>query len=196
MSHAYAQYQRLVAKVDALGQAICQRYPTQITCHAGCDGCCYQQFTVFPVEAHALAQAVAALPEEQRQRLRAHLQQEVDPWTVLDTPAPCVLLDQGRCRVYSGRPLLCRMHGFPLASAMIERPDGLQRDCCPLNFPDIPLEDIASQAMYNLDLVNETLVAIHHLFVQERGLPDQRVTIRQALLAALTTSDPSHTLSP
>ena len=52
MANAYEQYQHLKARVDAFGQTIGQRYPTQITCHAGCDGCCYQQFTVFPVEAH------------------------------------------------------------------------------------------------------------------------------------------------
>ena len=187
MTHAYEQYQRLVARVDAFGQAIRQRYPTQLTCHAGCDGCCYQQLTVFPVEAHHLAQAVAALPLEARQRLLARLQQ-ADPWRVVDTPPPCVLLEHGRCSLYGQRPLICRIHGFPISSTLIERPDGGQRDCCPLNFADVPLQDIVPQAVYNLDLVNQTLAAINHLFVQESGLPDQRVTIRQAVLAALTTT--------
>jgi len=41
------------------------------------------------------------------------------------------------------------------------------------------------QAVYNLDLVNQTLAAINHLFVQESGMPAQRITIRQAVLAAL-----------
>jgi len=184
MSDAYEQYQRLVARVDAFGQAICQRYPTQITCHAGCDGCCYQQFTVFPVEAHHLAQAVRALAPEARQHLLARLQQ-ADPWRVVETPPPCVLLEHGRCSLYDYRPLICRIHGFPVSSTMIERPDGGQRDCCPLNFADVPLQDIVPQAVYNLDLVNQTLAAINHLFVQESGLPDQRRTIRQAVLAAL-----------
>jgi uncharacterized protein len=187
MSDIYEQYQRLVARVDAFGQAIRQRYPTQITCHAGCDGCCYQQFTVFPVEMHHLAQAVAALPPEARQHLLARLQQ-ADPWRVVDTPPPCVLLEHGRCSLYSHRPLICRIHGFPVASTMIEHPEGGQRDCCPLNFADVPLQDIVPQAVYNLDLVNQTLAAISHLFVQETCLPDQRVTIRQAVLAALTTT--------
>ena len=184
MSDAYEQYQRLVARVDAFGQAICQRYPTQITCHAGCDGCCYQQFTVFPVEAHHLVQAVRALAPEARQHLLARLQQ-ADPWRVVETPPPCVLLEHGRCSLYDYRPLICRIHGFPVSSTMIERPDGGQRDCCPLNFADTPLQDIVPQAVYNLDLVNQTLAAINHLFVQESGLPDQRRTIRQAVLAAL-----------
>ena len=189
MSEAYAQYQRLVAKVDAFGQAIRQQYSTQITCHAGCDGCCYQHFTVFPVEAEALAQAVAALSVQERQHLHAQVQQETNPWHVVETPSPCVLLAQGRCSVYQGRPLICRMHGFPLASAMIEGSGGLQRDCCPLNFSAMPLQDIAPQAVYNLDLVNQTLVAINYLFVQEQALPDQRLTIRQAVLTALSAAE-------
>ena len=184
MSNAYEQYQRLKARVDAFGQTIGQRYPTQITCHAGCDGCCYQQFTVFPVEAHHLAQAVMALAPEARQRLLARLQQD-DPWRIIDTPTPCVLLEHGCCSLYEHRPLICRIHGFPIASSMIEHPDGGQRDCCPLNFTDVPLRDIVPQAIYNLDLVNQTLAAINHLFVQEHQLPDQRITIRQAVLAAL-----------
>ena len=190
MSNAYEQYQRLVARVDAFGQAIAQRYPTQVTCHAGCDGCCYQQFTVFPVEAHHFAQAVAALPPEAQQHLLARLQQ-TDPWRLVDPPPPCVLLEHGRCSLYDHRPLICRIHGFPISSPMIERPDGGQRDCCSLNFADVPLQDIAPQAVYNLDLVNQILAAINHLFVQESCLPDQRVTIRQAVLAALTTTTSS-----
>jgi hypothetical protein len=78
------------------------------------------------------------------------------------------------------------MHGFPLQSTMIARPDGIQRDCCPLNFTAVPLPEIAPQAVFNLDLVNQTLVALNHLFVRARQQPDQRVTPRQAVLAALT----------
>jgi uncharacterized protein len=185
MSNAYEQYQRLKTRVDAFGQAIRERYATQITCHAGCDGCCYQQFTVFPVEAYHLAQAVTALAPEAQQRLLARLRQD-DPWRIIETSTPCVLLEHGYCSLYEHRPLICRIHGFPVASTMIERPDGGQRDCCPLNFTDLPLQDIAPQAIYNLDLVNQTLAAINHLFVQEHQLPDQRITIRQAVWAALT----------
>ena len=192
MSNAYEQYQHLKARVDAFGQTIGQHYPTQITCHAGCDGCCYQQFTIFPIEAQHLAQAVMALTPEARQRLLARLQQE-NPWRIIDTPTPCVLLEHGCCSLYEHRPLICRIHGFPISSTMIERSDGGQRDCCPLNFTDMALQDIVPQAIYNLDLVNQILAAINHLFVQERQLPDQRSTIRQAVLTALTPTTASET---
>jgi hypothetical protein len=183
MSAAYQQYRQLVERVEAFGQVVRQRYPEQVTCHAGCDGCCYQQFTVFPVEAHHLAQTVTTLAPEPRQRLLDRLQAAPDPWRLVDASPPCVLLEHGRCSLYDGRPLICRMQGLPLFSTMIERSDGGQRDCCPLNFSDVPLAEIDPRAVYNLDLVNQTLAAINHLFVQECGQPDQRVTIRQAVLS-------------
>lgn len=189
MRLAYERYRQLVARVEAFGQAIRQRYPDQVTCHAGCDGCCYQQFTVFPVEAYHLGQAIAVLTPEERSRLRQRLRGQDQAWRTVEQPQPCALLERGRCSVYHGRPLICRMHGYPLFSTMIERPDGMQRDCCPLNFSDLPLAEIAPQAVYNLDLVNQTLAAINHLFGQESGLPEQRLTIRQAVVRALDALD-------
>jgi Fe-S-cluster containining protein len=181
----YEKYLQLVARIEAFAQAIRQRYPGQVTCHAGCDGCCYQQFTVFPVEAHHLRQTVAGLAPEARQPLRQRFAEPSDPWQVLGQPQPCVLLEHGRCVLYEGRPLICRLHGYPLYSAMVERADGRQRDCCPLNFSAVALDTIEAQAVFNLDLVNQTLAAINHVFVQEHGLPEQRLTIRQAMVAAL-----------
>jgi Fe-S-cluster containining protein len=184
VSAAYEKYLQLVARVEAFGQAIRQRYPEQVTCHAGCDGCCYQQFTVFPVEAYHVHQAVAHLTPEARQRLRQRIGTPA-AFRLLDQPSACVLLEHGRCALYEGRPLLCRLHGYPLYSTMIERPDGMQRDCCPLNFSDMALDTLEPQAVFNLDLVNQTLAAINHVFVQEEGHPQQRVPIRQVVLAAL-----------
>jgi uncharacterized protein len=185
MSQVYEKYRQLVARIEAFGQAIQQRYPGQVTCHAGCDGCCYQQFTVFPVEAYHLRQTVAGLASDTRQHLRQRFAAPSDPWQILGQHQPCVLLEHGRCLLYEGRPLICRLHGYPLYSAMIERPDGSQRDCCPLNFSAVALDTIEAQAVFNLDLVNQTLAAINHVFVQEQGLPEQRATIRQAMVEAL-----------
>jgi Fe-S-cluster containining protein len=185
MTDAYQTYRQLVQRVEAFEQVVRQRYPTQITCHAGCDGCCYQSFTVFPVESEHLASAVAALSLHERQRLRRDLIASETSLPVVDQPQPCVLLESGRCRLYSGRPLICRMHGYPLFSQMIEPVEGRKRDCCPLNFTDMALEEIETQAVFNLDLINQTLASINHLFVQERGGCDSRMPIRQAVLQAL-----------
>ena len=191
MTSAYQTYQQLVERVEAFAQAVQQRYPIQITCHAGCDGCCYQHFTVFPVEAQHLASAVMALSPRERHRLRQDLIASETSLHVVDQSQPCVLLEDGRCRLYEGRPLICRMHGYPLFSQMIESAEGRNRDCCPLNFTDLPLEEIETQAVFNLDLINQTLASINHLFVQEGGYPDQRIPIRQAVLQALEAASGS-----
>ncbi len=185
MATPYETYRQLIGRVEAFGQAIRERYAAQLTCRAGCDHCCYQDFTVFPVEAHHLAQAVAALTPSERQRLQQRLQQTANPLPMADAPRPCALLHEGRCSLYDGRPLICRIQGFPLFSAMIERLDGSQRDCCPLNFSTMALSDIDASAIYNLDLVNQTLAAINHLYIQDTGQPDARVSLRQALHDAL-----------
>ena len=88
MSQAYEKYRQLVARVEAFGQAIRQRYPGQVTCHAGCDGCCYQQFTVFPVEAYHLRQSVAELAPAVRQQLQQRVAAASDPWQILGQPNP------------------------------------------------------------------------------------------------------------
>jgi Fe-S-cluster containining protein len=185
VGEAYKKYLQLVARVEAFGEAIRQRYPGQVTCHAGCDGCCYQQFTVFPVEAYHLSQVVARLTPEARQRLQQHVSGTADAFRMLDQPSPCVLLEHGRCILYEARPLICRLHGYPLYSTMVERPAGMQRDCCPLNFSAMALDALDAQAVFNLDLVNQTLAAMNYVFVQEEEAPQQRVTIRQAVMAAL-----------
>lgn len=195
MTEAYLTYQQLVARIEVFGQSVHQRYPTQMMCHAGCDGCCYQQFTIFPVEAYHIAQVIAELGPVERRQLRDALMPVENPWRIRcnvepETPRPCVLLRDGRCSLYEGRPLICRLQGYPLFSEMIapragEVGTGGQRDCCPLNFAAVRLESIDAQAVFNLDLVNQTLVAINHLFLQEQSQPDQRVSIRRAVLDAL-----------
>jgi hypothetical protein len=185
VSQAYEKYLQLVARVEAFVQTIPQRYPGQVTCHPGCDGCCYQQFTVFPVEAYHLRHTVAQLAPEARQHLQQRFREASDTWEILGQGQACVLLEHGRCGLYAGRPLICRLHGYPLYSAMIERPDGGQRDCCPLNFSSVTLDTLDASAVVNLDLVNQTLAAINHVFVQEQGCAAPRHTIKQAVLEAL-----------
>ncbi len=189
MTAPYETYRQLMARVEAFGQGIRERYAEELTCHAGCDHCCYQEFTVFPVEAYHLAQAVGALPAHARQRLQQHLQEQEGQLPMADEVQPCVLLREGRCSVYEGRPLICRIQGYPLFSAMIEHADGSQRDCCPLNFSTMALADVDATAIYNLDLVNQTLAAINHLYMQEVGQdpsqPEVRVSLRQAVRDAL-----------
>lgn len=185
---SYTTYRALVERVEAFAQTVRQRHAEHINCKAGCDGCCYQTFTIFPVEAEHMVRAIACLPQAERRRLEAHLNTTADVFKMADAAQPCVLLAQGRCLLYEGRPLLCRMHGYPLYSAMLQCTDGSQRDCCPLNFSALPLPMLETESIFNLDLVNQTLAAINHRFVQERQLTDERLSIRHVVIRALSES--------
>ena len=56
MSRLLDNYQQLVARIDALCQAIDASLGEQITCSEGCSSCC-TAITLFPVEAAALQAA-------------------------------------------------------------------------------------------------------------------------------------------
>jgi hypothetical protein len=185
---SYTIYQVLVERVEAFAQTVRQRHGEHINCKAGCDSCCYQTFTIFPVEAEHMARAIAGLSQAERRRLKAHLDVAPDAFKMAEAVQPCVLLVQGRCMLYSGRPLICRLHGYPLYSAMVERPDGSLRDCCPLNFSTLPLPLLESESIFNLDLVNQTLAAINHQFVQEHRLTGERLSIGHVVMRTLSES--------
>ena len=154
---------RLYAAADHLTRKFRERHG--LACSPRCARCCSQLVPVWPVEAAALIPGVRALYEtnEERLALRDHARRQLaEPSAVLaregvlrhpsDMPVwrvqhgqlerlvsrkwpPCVLLAEGRCRVYTRRPLLCRMCGYPttaipsnlchrLVSPLIERAGG------------------------------------------------------------------------
>lgn len=86
-----------------------------IACAAGCGWCCHQQVGVSPVEAIRVAEHVRALPPDEQAPLRRRIE-ELDARTRgLDTDArarlrlACAFLGaDGRCGIYSVRPLRCR----------------------------------------------------------------------------------------
>ncbi len=152
-----ANYHLLVSRIDELTAGITNRFAAQIACRAGCSDCC-RHITVFPVEAAALASALALLSGESRR----HLEEGGD----MPLEGPCPLLYDDRCRAYADRPIICRTHGLPLLTAI----DGEQRvDYCPDNFRG--MSSLPGDGVMNLDTINRTLVAINARFVQETGDP-------------------------
>lgn len=167
-------YFDLVRQIDVLCGKIGGRFPDQIACRAGCDGCC-RHISLFPVEAVALAFARRQLPVESAYRIRGKAR-------IASPDGPCPLLEEGRCLLYDARPIICRTHGMPLLMAG----DGGNRriDFCPLNFQG--MEKLPGDAVIDLDRVNETLAAINALFVKEwvmkRPPLNERMSIAEALL--------------
>lgn len=103
----------------------------RIHCRRGCSHCCYQIFQITEPEAAMISRAVRQMPPKERDdlqaRARAYLPRReallrehglIEAWghlppegTRLACPA---LSDDGACRIYEHRPLICRKYGIPL----------------------------------------------------------------------------------
>jgi Fe-S-cluster containining protein len=92
------EYRAVIAKVDAAVATISARAADALACRRGCDSCCAPGLSVLPVEAESIAR-----------HLEAH---HVPAGTRADR---CTFLDDdGACRIYAVRPVLCRTHGLAL----------------------------------------------------------------------------------
>ena len=127
----------------------------RIHCRKGCTQCCYQLFQITEPEAAVISEAVKQLPESERAdletRARAYLPQReaimrehglLEAWGHLPpegTRLACPALgDDGGCRIYESRPLICRKYGIPLYNPV--KPGRLF--ACELNFqPGDEIED-------------------------------------------------------
>lgn len=125
---------RLTERIRALPQE-----GAEITCSAGCSACCRQLVVVSPLEAHALAEFVAARPEQSERWAEAHaswesrmeanpeLSARLDGFVESEgyvsgaeggaleldywkAQLPCPFLLDDRCSVYAVRPFACREH--------------------------------------------------------------------------------------
>ena len=88
-------------------------------CGPGCSGCCVA-FSVLPLEAAILQAGLAA-----------------EGWPSLSAPREgiCVFLQEdGLCRLYKRRPLLCRTQGLALAYIDTDA-QTVEVSACPVNFP-------------------------------------------------------------
>jgi uncharacterized protein len=176
---------RLRDQADTLFDKTLTRYRDEMTCRAGCFGCCQGGLTVSPLEARDLAAALRALPAPLSARLRDHLTAYAAA-TDADTLAYCALLIDGQCAAYAARPLICRTHGMPIRFTDDEGAAFL--DICPLNFTDDPdLSSVTPDHILDLDHLNHTLALINHL-----ALPDApREPLLDIALAALHIAPPT-----
>ena len=166
------RYRELVAKVDEFWNRAHDAQPHHYRCREGCDDCCRQQLTVFPVEAVAIRAHLEALGPSRRDNL-AERARALDPGR-----ESCVFLTDGRCDIYPVRPLICRTHGLAIRV-------GDRIDWCPQNFTDG--EPLKSSVM-ELDRINPLLALVDRLHAEAVGDPTDRKRIPLTTLAA----DPNH----
>ena len=123
----------------------------QIACKAGCHHCCRRIPSILPVEWAWMRQAESRAAKDRP--LRAGLVSDLHPGEPL-----CDHLDeQGLCRIYAVRPLICRTHGMLILSEQ-----GL--DHCPWNFAD--LEEVDDELVFRLENLHETLLRLNLAFLR------------------------------
>jgi len=172
----FADYGRLVDKVDQHAARVHAEHAERLACAAGCTGCCHRDLTVFPIEAA---------------RIRSWLDgRTLEPVTVPrpgaatlqllelgDAPTPCAMLGaDGLCRIYPVRPLICRTHGMPLA---VEDDEGLYADVCPLSFEGgAGLADLEQADFLVVGTLNTILAAVNAAYVEATDADPERVSLR------------------
>lgn len=166
-------YQALVRKVDSLCREIILSSGDAIACRKGCDLCC-RHFSVFMVEAYAIAGAVANLEPDRAALVHDRAEKALNG-------DKCPLLEAGSCLLYDQRPIICRTHGLPI---YIKDGETTTIDFCPMNFRNA--DSIEGRYIIDLDRLNDTLAAINSLFMKDKFSgtlpPDQRLTIAEAVL--------------
>ncbi len=149
------EYRGLLEAADEWFARCAAAAGTRLRCGEGCAGCCHGLFDVTLLDALVLQEAFALLPAAGREpvlarahwqlgRLQAKWPDFGHPFLLNELPeaewdspeenaTPCPLLDAaGRCLAYSGRPLLCRLHGLPHVDLSGEI---FADDWCTRNFP-------------------------------------------------------------
>lgn len=148
------RYRELGDYCDALAQRVRARFGAAWQCRAGCSGCC-RLSTVCGLEAVVLLQA--GLGSRFSDQTKGVGEQ-------------CCLLRADRCLVYQHRPLICRTHGLPLASAALTAGEV---DCCPLNLPALAeVAELEMDLVLDLDQLTENLMRLNLAFFLVLGLPD------------------------
>lgn len=136
--------QELAEEVDREFARIRSRYDDAMQCRSGCSACCRARLSITRVEEAFLRRGLGLLQVETRQELAAAASDE--------KREVCPALDeQGRCRVYESRPLICRSYGVPLRhrrEVPLVNPPVI--DVCDLNFVQtdlnvLPAEDVMDQ---------------------------------------------------
>ncbi|WP_437637275.1 YkgJ family cysteine cluster protein [Sorangium sp. So ce854] len=169
----------LFAKVDVFFARASARHGARMACHTGCSDCCRRRFSVTSIEADALREAVAALPEADRSALAAR--------ALAGDPGVCPALDgEGRCAVYTARPLICRTHGLPIRFA----PPGGRAlpvvDACPKNFVGEDLPSIEASSILDQTTLSTVLAALDMAHADASGRPrGARVAITAVLSGEL-----------
>lgn len=135
-SQFFAEYESLVAQVDAVFHKVSGNFAAEVKCRQGCSDCCHALFDVTLIEALYLNSKFSELDDVRRNEILVEADKadrkayvlkkkasreanEVDHAEILLRTAKerlrCPLLDgHDQCVLYAHRPITCRIYGIPL----------------------------------------------------------------------------------
>ena len=180
------EYHALVAKVDAFTDQVSSRRAQDLACRKGCSLCCQTWLSVSLPEAHAIREALSALPPARQLELRSRGLAEQERAGRGESPERCAMLDEdGSCAIYEHRPLVCRTQGHalryprglvPVAAIRAKVGQGTVT-YCPLNYQDAPP---TGPDVLDAERVDQILAVVSHRFAESSGEdPGQRTAISQ-----------------
>lgn len=153
----------LHAEVDDRAARLAAQHAGRMQCRRGCSACCQDDLRVSQVEADLIRAA------------HSDLLAGGEP----AASGGCAFLDEeGACRVYDERPLVCRTQGLPLRVLFEDEAEEIveQRDICPLNLDGGPaLESLESDAFWLVGPDELRLFSINERYC---GDGSQRVALR------------------
>lgn len=139
------RYRLLLERLDTWFAEATKGREEVIPCRAGCTACCHGPFDISPADAELLREGISLLPAAEQndiqrrgERLLAKMQELAPgwdaPWDVDElgeeafdriaealVAEPCpVLGEDGKCRAYAHRPLVCRLIGLPMLTDLGE----------------------------------------------------------------------------
>lgn len=142
MHPAAETWRQALERLDRWFAAVSGEYPGVIPCRRGCSACCHGPFDISVADALLLREGLGTLSDADRQLVRSRgraLHERIrvlapdwqPPWDLADlgeerfdaitetlASEPCPLLaDDGACRLYSFRPMVCRLIGLPMMTA-------------------------------------------------------------------------------
>lgn len=162
------RYFDLIRRIDEDAERLTVLHCGAIACRPGCTACCVN-LTVFPVEFHAIRQAL----------IRAGTELVADTF---DPSATCGFLHDGLCRIYPFRPIICRTHGLPIV--YLDDTSGeyaWEVSFCELSFADRDNLEFTEDSLLNIENINSELSRINQDFMALKGIGDGKYPARIAL---------------
>ncbi len=181
----------------------------EVPCRVGCTSCCIGPFPITLLDVQTLQQGLAGLPPDHRRRIEQRAveqttametafpqlihttlldnwpDQDIDRFVTAFQHHPCPALDaDGRCGVYSHRPLVCRSMGIPTEDR------GLTHGACEIQ-TFIPIVRLSITFREEEDRLAQKEAASLETLRQATGSTGEEVFLPYGFLANLA-SDHSH----